>query len=479
VNDPYADLGSPIAQTDTAPRPAAPAIAAPAPAADPYAQVGSSVAAPDQAPADNAAPDGLGFTDEQKRQIQDYIPKAKDAADLERFSMEISGGKSKIGNAQSVLDDLHKGHKPEDFAWEPPTARVEEPPGAGKQLIDNTVNDVAGIAQGAAALPDMAAEGVGKVMSAIPNLISQGLKSAGHGDAAKWIQDNITHPLANPVQVGNIVEGISPTPDTDAGKVNRFIGQMVGGAVALPESAIKSVVGKIVGEVPKAIQVVPAAPPNIVSEAKDAGVRVLTSDVKPPRTFVGKAAQAIGERIPITGTGGVREAQQSERIGAVKSLAQDYGATADELASPAIDDVAKDLADTRGALLTKLTAQKNAVIDKLQGAVPAPRAISAINEQIARLSGINADAYAPVIAKLQNFRDQIASGKTLSQIEGNRKLLGDMFSDPSLASIRTDGEKAVNAIYAPLRDDMGAFIKSNGDPLDFSRWKGANDALAD
>jgi hypothetical protein len=110
-------------------------------------------------------------------------------------------------------------------------------------------------------------------------------------------------------------------------------------------------------------------------------------------------------------------------------------------------------------LLTKLTAQKNAVIDKLQGAVPAPRAISAINEQIARLSGINADAYAPVIAKLQNFRDQIASGKTLSQIEGNRKLLGDMFSDPSLASIKTDGEKAVNAIYAPLRDDMGAFIK--------------------
>jgi hypothetical protein len=478
VDDPYAALGVPVEATAPPPTPAqqpaasdappaAPADAA-SPAADPYAQV-----------ADNAdAPDNPGFTEEQKRLIQGYIPKARDAADLEKFSLEVSGGRSRIGNAQAVLEALHQGHKPENFAWEDPTPRTEETPSAGEQLLDNTVNDVAGIAQGAAALPDMAAEGMGKVLSAIPNLISQGLESAGHGDAAKWVQENITHPLANPPQIGDVVEGISPTPDTDAGKANRLIGQVVGGAAAFPESAVKSVVSKIVGEVPNAIKVVSAAPPSIVSEAKDAGVRVLTSDVKPPRTFVGKAAQAIGERIPITGTGGVREAQQSERVAAVKSLAQDYGATADELASPHIDDVAKDLADTRGALLTKLTAQKNAVIDKLQGAVPVPKAIAAINEQIARLSGINADAYAPVVAKLRNFRDQIASGKTLSQIEGNRKLLGDMFSDPSLASIKTDGEKAVNAIYAPLRDDMGAFIKANGEPADFSRWKGANDALA-
>jgi hypothetical protein len=53
-----------------------------------------------------------------------------------------------------------------------------------------------------------------------------------------------------------------------------------------------------------------------------------------------------------------------------------------------------------------------------------------------------------------------------------------MFADPSLAAIRSDGEKALNAVYGPLRDDMGAFIKANGKPADFTRWQGANDALS-
>lgn len=446
--DPYAALGVPIEESQNTAQPdaVAPAAAAASAPADPYAQV--------SAPADASA------------QIHHYRVKTPDGRTYD-FPAPADA-------TPEELDALSR--KAAGYGDKYPVTAAE--PGVGKQLLDNTVNDVAGMAQGAAALPDMAAEGVGKVLSAIPNLISQGLDAAGHSEAAKWVQDNVTHQLANPAQIGDLIEGASPTPDTDSGKTDRFISQLAGGAAAFPSSAAESLVGKIVGEVPKAVETVSTAAPGLVREAKDAGIRVLTSDVKPPRTFVGKSAQAIGERIPISGTGGVREAQQAERIAAVKSVAQDYGATADELAPPVIDGVAKDLADTRGALVKKLTAQKNAVIDKLQGAVPAPKATTAINEQIARLTGINSDAYAPVIAKLQNFRDQIASGKTLSQIEGNRKLLGDMFSDPSLASIRGDGEKAVNAIYAPLREDMGAFIKTNGDPADFSRWKGANDQLA-
>jgi hypothetical protein len=55
----------------------------------------------------------------------------------------------------------------------------------------------------------MAAEGVGKVLSAIPNAISHALSAAGHDDAANWIQDNITHNLANPAQIGDAVESSS------------------------------------------------------------------------------------------------------------------------------------------------------------------------------------------------------------------------------------------------------------------------------
>ena len=47
--------------------------------------------------------------------------------------------------------------------------------------------------------------------------------------------------------------------------------------------------------------------------AERAGVRVLTSDVRPPESFAARSAQALGERIPFAGTGPVRAAQANER----------------------------------------------------------------------------------------------------------------------------------------------------------------------
>lgn len=82
---------------------------------------GFTVDATDQAPASAEQPDQSvpGFTDEQKQQIEAYIPKAKDAADLERYSLELSGGKSKIGNAQAVIDKRDQGYQ--TFGWTPAT----------------------------------------------------------------------------------------------------------------------------------------------------------------------------------------------------------------------------------------------------------------------------------------------------------------------------------------------------------------------
>jgi hypothetical protein len=50
-----------------------------------------------------------GFSDEQKQAIFQYLPKAKDAADLQKYAEELSGNKIHITNAQNVLDEYHKG----------------------------------------------------------------------------------------------------------------------------------------------------------------------------------------------------------------------------------------------------------------------------------------------------------------------------------------------------------------------------------
>ena len=93
----------------------------------------------------------------------------------------------------------------------------------------------------------------------------------------------------------------------------------------------------------------------IVEEASQRGVPVLTSDVVPPETFIGKAGQRIGERIPIAGTGPLRAEQQQARIEAVRNVLRDFGA--DDAANLS-DDIMKDLATKRSAEIQKYSTSK-------------------------------------------------------------------------------------------------------------------------
>jgi hypothetical protein len=88
-------------------------------------------------------------------------------------------------------------------------------------------------------------------MSVVPNAIGEGLRAAGHHDAADWIQANLTHPLANPATIGGMIESASPTSDAPGGHAARFVSNLVGGAAAVPASAVESAAARIVGEAPK------------------------------------------------------------------------------------------------------------------------------------------------------------------------------------------------------------------------------------
>lgn len=212
---------------------------------------------------------------------------------------------------------------------------------------------------------------------------------------------------------------------------------------------------------------------QVVQDGKAANVRVMTSDIRPPSTRTGKLARTVGENIPFAGTAGPRAAQQNERTDAVQRLMKEFGAD-----DAAVDAVSKDLVKTRGAMIGKLKAAKDSVIDNISGAVTAPKAVAEIDKQIANLKGIDDVAFKPVIDRLNGFKTALQSGKTLKQVEGQRRLLGDLFSDPSLASIKSDGQKALNAIYNPLRDDMAAFIEASAGPAAKAKWAGANDRLS-
>jgi hypothetical protein len=245
--------------------------------------------------------------------------------------------------------------------------------------------------------------------------------------------------------------------------------------------AAAALIGGMAGSRAARTQVIPAAQASaaeraLVTEAEKAGIPLMTSDVAPPRTFVGKAAQSLGERVPVVGTGPVRQAQQEARISAVRDVLNDFGASS---AAQASDAVMADLQATRGGSLSKYASQKTDVINRLSqaGTVPVPGAIAAIDQQISKLTGLKTKEVRPVIERLEDWKQSI-QGQNLTNIEDLRKQLGEAFKAPELASVRSTGEKALSSIYGALRDDMGAFIRDNGQPQDVAKWTDANKKLA-
>lgn len=355
------------------------------------------------------------------------------------------------------------------------------------------------------------------------------------------------------------------------------LAQIVGGAGAGAASQAAQEVGfgpagqivaGLAGGMAGARLVAPRTPvqlPSDLEEAQRAGIQVLTSDVVPPRTFAQKWMQAVGERIPVAGTGPVRQTQQAQRVQAVKDIAQDFGITDSQVTAKKIWD---DLAAKRGTELNKYTTSKNEVIEKIATAqsnrvlgekmakeadeltqkvgqlyadqaklenrvvqlqqqapsnirdgrinrlqkrideyrsaideantaavekrqlaqvmvddvsgkaVDLPRTIKVIDDQIAELTKLNNPQIDPAITVLRDWKASVQN-QDLRSIELLRKQLGEAFKSPELGSVRTIGEKAVSSIYRPLVEDMGDFIKANGDRRDYLKWKVSNARLSD
>lgn len=214
-----------------------------------------------------------------------------------------------------------------------------------------------------------------------------------------------------------------------------------------------------------------------IADAERAGITLMTSDVKPPRTFASKWLQTVGERIPGAGTGGVRQTQQAERIEAVRNVLRDFGA---DDAARASDDVMKDLASKRGADLAKYTNLKTEVIDRLgqSGTVTMTNTVAAIDDQISKLQGLKTQEVAPIIERLTDWKTAI-QGQNLLNVETLRKQIGESFKAPELASVRGIGEKALSSIYKPLKQDMESFITQVGERRDITKFKVANKRLSD
>lgn len=220
------------------------------------------------------------------------------------------------------------------------------------------------------------------------------------------------------------------------------------------------------------------SPVGPVQEAEKAGVRLMTSDVRQPTTFAGRWLRSASEKIPIAGTGPVRASQQAQRVAAVKDIVRQYGA--EDLAAVA-DDVMDDLLAKRASDLSRWSTAKNEVIDAVSqaagtGSVPMPATTAKIDESIAALTSLKTAQVKPVIAILDDWKQAIQD-QDLQSIEVLRKQIGEAFTAPEMASVRSTGERILSGIYPSVKQDMTEYIKSVGGESAVNKWQVANKEL--
>lgn len=265
----------------------------------------------------------------------------------------------------------------------------------------------------------------------------------------------------------------------DAGLVERIPGTIfgaatggAGGAVAQKyvTPAVTSAVENYIA--PVVSRLITPTSGQAIAAAESAGIPLITSDIVRPKTWFGRWAQETLEKIPGVGTGGARAAQRDAREAAITKLSDDYAAGTAE-----IDDITRDFLKVRGEQIGKLTREKGQVLDKVSGLpVDVSDTLNIIDSGIAKYA--NLEAYKPLIAKLQSFRNDLMSGD-IAKIELTRKAIGDALGDDTLKPVASELKKVVNDIYPALRQDMGRHIQKFGEAGDFAKWRSANAALSD
>jgi hypothetical protein len=220
----------------------------------------------------------------------------------------------------------------------------------------------------------------------------------------------------------------------------------------------------------------PTQTPQLLKDADRLGVRVMTSDAVPPKTFVGRMAQSTGEKVPYAGTGIPRMQQQAQRIEAVKRVAQDIGG---DLSQYPDDILSASLRTKRAADVGKYVDLKNSVFQKLDNAGPMPtqNVTTQIDGEIKRLTDLGSENFNGIVGKLQDLKTSI-QGKNITQVETLRKAFGETLGTDDFAAVKSEADKVSRATYRALNKDIEGFIKTAATDRDVVKWKVANNRLA-
>ncbi len=211
---------------------------------------------------------------------------------------------------------------------------------------------------------------------------------------------------------------------------------------------------------------------KVAKFAQEQDLPLMTTDVVEPGTFVGKSAQSAAEKIPLTGTGGMRETQQAAREKLVSDFAQKFGEYNPE---EVVSSLQRQTSKVKQAAGSSRQGVVNAMSDTQ---IPMDNVIKSIDDEIYRLSRtpsgeLRETADMATVQKLNSYKNDLQADPSFANLEQLRtQFRTDVKGERMVMPGRS--EAAVNRIYSSMGKDMDDGIKNTLGDQASSKWKKSN-----
>ena len=183
---------------------------------------------------------------------------------------------------------------------------------------------------------------------------------------------------------------------------------------------------------------------------------VLTSDIRPPTTFVGKAMQKISERVPILGTGKKRAAQQKSRVEAIDNLAREFDldpSTAfDQRIVSSANKVFKQSQDKAAKFRLEAVNELNKM-----GEITPRNALKTIDDEMAKIVSLGERGDKALLETLSNIKNELSGN-----FERMKDIRTTIFNDISditnvRSKIKSGGDASLSKVAGSLSKDLDGF----------------------
>lgn len=214
--------------------------------------------------------------------------------------------------------------------------------------------------------------------------------------------------------------------------------------------------------------------------ARQNNLPLMTTDVVPPQTNVGKQARTLTERIPYAGTGGLRSDQQAAREGLVKTFSDNVGGISDA-------QLYNSLAKGQREFINAAGKRYDRIINSMGDTpVDITNTVKSIDDQIAKLTRPGASQDRSAVSVLQQFKNDITSGPNNLQLaRENRTNLRKRFMAAPDEVDRDTLQKASDAVYQAYTSDMKRAVANNLGPQEAANlarvdrsWAKFNDMMS-